>query len=357
MLWICKLLRISPPMFLRGFVSGTAVSTVVYAVLYASINRKAIDTASVQSNFEDINKLEQGQEILKYGFPDRGPELMYYTNHVLAYDRAKRTPVWVAEHLTAETLKGYASRKNEKFLPDPRIPEMFSAQNSDYQGSGWSRGHMSPAGNHKISKEAMKDSFFLSNIVPQNYENNAGFWNRLEMYCRDLTKNFQSVRIISGPLVMPYEEEGKKFIKYQIIGNSEVAVPTHLYKIIVAERKSQPVALGVFIIPNEPLDFSHHLTKYQITLPQLESRTGINFVPKLDLSKTVNLCDVHSCQLIEKGKFELYFIGRKLESANTLSRLEHVWKELEEKKLKPDKDLIDLYEKRHKEILMEEKRK
>jgi len=32
----------------------------------------------------------------------------------------------------------------------------------------------------------MNDSFYLSNVVPQNYENNAGFWNRLEMYCREL---------------------------------------------------------------------------------------------------------------------------------------------------------------------------
>ncbi|KAL3832601.1 hypothetical protein ACJMK2_024233 [Sinanodonta woodiana] len=204
-------------MFLRGFVSGTAASTVVFAVIYASVNRKEIYRESDNPSFEDINKLERGREILKYGFPNRGPELMYYTNHVLAYDRAKRTPVWVAEHITAETLKGYASRKYEKFLPDPRIPQMFSAQNSDYQKSGWSRGHMSPAGNHKHSQEAMKDSFFLSNIVPQNFENNAGFWNRLEMYCRDLTKDFQSVRIISGPLVMPYTEEGKKFIKYQVV--------------------------------------------------------------------------------------------------------------------------------------------
>jgi len=30
----------------------------------------------------------------------------------------------------------------------------------------------------------MAETFYLSNIVPQNYENNAGFWNRWEITCK-----------------------------------------------------------------------------------------------------------------------------------------------------------------------------
>ena len=39
-----------------------------------------------------------------------------------------------------------------KFKPDPGVLQTFSAQNSDYLGSGWSRGHMSPAGDNKSDK-------------------------------------------------------------------------------------------------------------------------------------------------------------------------------------------------------------
>ena len=33
--------------------------------------------------------------------------------------------------------------------------------------SGFDRGHMAPAGNHRSSQQAMDDTFFLSNMSPQ----------------------------------------------------------------------------------------------------------------------------------------------------------------------------------------------
>ena len=44
---------------------------------------------------------------------------------------------------------GEARRQLATFKPDPSVASMFSASNDDYQKSGWSRGHMAPAGNYK----------------------------------------------------------------------------------------------------------------------------------------------------------------------------------------------------------------
>lgn len=55
---------------------------------------------------EDINKLNRGYEILKYGYPDQGHGIRYYGNHILVYDQQKKIPFWVAEHLTTDLLKG-----------------------------------------------------------------------------------------------------------------------------------------------------------------------------------------------------------------------------------------------------------
>ena len=44
------------------------------------------------------------------------------------------------------------------------------------------------------------------------------YWNRLEMYCRDLTKRHNEVSITSGPLFLPEKdnESGKRFVKYEV---------------------------------------------------------------------------------------------------------------------------------------------
>ena len=67
-------------------------------------------------------------------------------------------------------------------------------------------------------QQAMDETFLLSNIIPQNYQNNSGFWNRFEIYCRELTKKFPNVYVVSGPLTTEnIEEGGKRFAMYEVI--------------------------------------------------------------------------------------------------------------------------------------------
>lgn len=44
--------------------------------------------------------------IERFGLPQTGAETRFYLNHVLSYDQARRTPRWVAEHLSAHRLLG-----------------------------------------------------------------------------------------------------------------------------------------------------------------------------------------------------------------------------------------------------------
>ncbi|XP_035664914.1 nuclease EXOG, mitochondrial-like [Branchiostoma floridae] len=327
-------------LFARGFVYGVATAS-------------ALAYSYLLSNEEEVVKpvpvdplVKRGAEILKYGVPERGPAVHYLHNHVLAYDQARRTPLWVAEHINSQHLQGPANRKHSKFKPDPSVDPMFTAHNKDYWKSGWSRGHMAPAGDNKFSQEAMDETFLLSNIVPQNIDNNAGFWNRFEMYCRDLTSRFEDVYILSGPLYLPTQEDQQKVVKYPVIGENEVAVPTHLYKVVIAERFNTPTSIGAFIVPNQQIGFEQKLTDFQVPIEDLEKSSGFKFYPQLDRSKTKNLCEMDSCKLLDKKEFELYFIGRKLQSARTQERVDKVWKELEEKKLEPDQYLVELYAKK-----------
>ncbi|KAG7488647.1 hypothetical protein MATL_G00037140 [Megalops atlanticus] len=338
--------------FLGGFVCGAAVST---ASCVAVINIYKKDIPDNSEEKEDPS----GGAIGRYGFPLAGAEIRHYANHTLSYDQAKRTPRWVAEHISSQKLLGKAERKHCKFRPDPSVPELFTAHNEDYLRSGWSRGHMAPAGNNKFSEQAMAETFYLSNIVPQNYENNAGFWNRLEMYCRELTKRFEDVWIITGPLVLPVVgADGKKNVSYQVIGKDDVAVPTHLFKLILAQRKgfqSPTLAVGAFVVPNQPISFDHPLTEFQVSLTDLERMSGLTFFPKVDHVQSVkNLCEVDSCSLMNFKEFTLYITGRKVGSARTTASLEKAMAELKEAGISPDSYLLKLYAEKKNELAAKE---
>lgn len=125
--------------------------------------------------------------------------------------------------------------------------------------------------------------------------------------------------------------------------------------IIVENKRSQPEAIGAFVVPNAPIGFEHHLKEYQVDLKDLEKIAGVRLTPKLDSDRVKDLCKVDGCKLMDREQFELYFIGRKLASANTLHRLNTVWDELKEKNLKPDKYLTDLYNKKQIELEQNEK--
>lgn len=101
------------------------------------------------------------------------------------------------------------------FQPHPTWTPLFSHVPRDAQGSGFDRGHLAPAGNHKQSQEYCNETFYLSNIAPQV---GAGFnrdkWEHLERYVRKMTKRYKNVYVCTGPLYLPKREsDGKNYVK------------------------------------------------------------------------------------------------------------------------------------------------
>ncbi|XP_039383708.1 nuclease EXOG, mitochondrial isoform X2 [Mauremys reevesii] len=181
---------------------------------------------------------------------------------------------------------------------------------------------------------------------------------RMEMYCRELTERFEDVWIVSGPLTLPQTgDDGKKRVTYQVIGKGDVAVPSHLYKVILAKRSrmsSEPLVLGAFVVPNDPIGFSHQLPEFQVHIEDLEKMSGLVFFPQVDKTKDVkNICDVDTCKLMGFDEFTLYITTRKVHSARTLHRLEKVMSELRETGIEPDEYLVKLYKKKEEELVQQ----
>ncbi|KAM4746373.1 endonuclease G, mitochondrial isoform 2-T2 [Anableps anableps] len=214
--------------------------------------------------------------VMKYGFPSLA-NVRSRESYVTSYDPRTRTASWVIERLNPTSLTGPSDRKCCEFKEDDR------ATNADYRGSGFDRGHLAAAANHKWSQKAMEDTFYLSNIAPQNPNLNQNTWNNLEKLCRSLTKHYLNVYVCTGPLYLPRQEnDGKLYVRYQVIGRNHVAVPTHFFKVLILEQADgRGVELRSYVLPNEPIDEKVPLERFLVPIETIERASGLLFVPNI----------------------------------------------------------------------------
>lgn len=188
----------------------------------------------------------------------------YYT---LSYNEKHEQAEWVAYALTPSHLKK-ANRKRPYFIYDKKV-KTKSANYRNYKKSGYDRGHLVPAGDMCFSLDAFNDTFYTSNISPQNHDFNAGIWNILEQKTRYWTKKYGKLYVITGGILKD---------NLKTIGQEQVSVPNHFYKILLDYTEPEIKAIA-FLMPNR--DVNEALYKYVVSIDKIEQLTGIDFFPAL----------------------------------------------------------------------------
>jgi endonuclease G len=198
--------------------------------------------------------------------PDNAGQYLCRPTYAVRYSYATKTAEYVVEHVTVANISGTAQRKDD-FRPDPEVPAQYAAQLSDYAGQPYDRGHMAPAGNATNDANAMSQTFFLTNMVPQVPNNNRGVWKQIETLARTWVSKQGEMYIISGTIYTP---------QAKAIGKG-VGVPDWLFKIIVDPKAHKVIT---FMLPNTAMDANDY-PKYIVSVADVEKATGIVFFPKL----------------------------------------------------------------------------
>ncbi|GFO65682.1 DNA/RNA non-specific endonuclease [Geomonas paludis] len=213
--------------------------------------------------------LEECHEFALYGVPGQSGDLLCRKGFLLSHDAQRKTPLWVVERMTRERLQAKLKRTNN-FRPDLDLPKGQRAELSDYRGSGYDRGHMAPAADMAWDEQAMSESFYLSNMVPQAGAGmNRGIWAELEEKVRRWVEQRGEVFIYSGPI---YPKGAVK-----TIGRNQVAVPSALYKVVLDPARHEALAL---IMPNQALE-TEDMPKYLVPVREVERQTGLDFFSTL----------------------------------------------------------------------------
>lgn len=199
---------------------------------------------------------------------------------LISYNPWHKVANYCAYQLTGDETQGPVERV-DSFKPDERVvngPEL-----KDYKGSGYDRGHLVPAADQKWSELAMSDSFYLTNMTPQDASFNRGIWADLEAEVRDQAYKDGSLYIATGPILTdgPYETIGE-----------DVAVPKRFFKALLDYTEPTLKAI-VFLLPNE--GSSGPLSRFAISIDELEEISGMDFFYQLDdeiESKLESSCDI-----------------------------------------------------------------
>lgn len=206
--------------------------------------------------------------------------LIHHQYYSLSYHEDHEQAEWVAYRLDRRMLEGKRSSRPDMFMEDNTIPG-GSAEDNDYRGSGYTRGHLVPAADMAFNDEAMRQTFYFSNVSPQLAKFNGGIWRELEENVRDWARKEGLLYLVSGPVL--------KWPQMAEIGRNSLTVPSAFYKIIYApdEKGGKSIA---FIIPNEmsesPID------DYAVSIDSIETITGIDFFPGMEIDEIEAAFDI-----------------------------------------------------------------
>ena len=194
-------------------------------------------------------------------------QIIEHEHYMLSYNEKHEQAEWVAYELKREHLST-TNRKRPLFQLDKKI-KTKSAHWGNFKNSGYSKGHLVPAGDRKFSKEAYYETFLTSNISPQKFDFNAGVWNRLEQKVRYWAAKERSLYVITGGIL-------DKNLK--TIGREKVSIPKQYYKIVLDYSKPE-IKVIAFLIPHE--ESNDPLYKFVVSTDKIEKLTGIDFFSAL----------------------------------------------------------------------------
>ncbi len=200
-----------------------------------------------------------GLEIPSY---EASEDVIFYTGFTSSYNHSTLVPNWVAYELTADEIKE-PSLGNRYFIPDSNVKGP-QATYYDYKNDDcWDKGHMVPKADLKWSNKAYEESFFFTNVCPQNCTLNNGAWKSLEKKARKMAEKYGRIYIVCGPVFVSN--------KYGTLGENKVAIPDAFFKALLLPLDGGFESVA-FLMANDGNRLSWQ--EYACSVDQLEELLG-----------------------------------------------------------------------------------
>jgi endonuclease G len=187
--------------------------------------------------------------------------VLKHTNYTSHFSKSKKYPVMVEWWETkAKVACPNPLPRKDAFQPDPQLMVETSIK-EDYVGSGYDRGHMSPAASNQCqTADVQIECFYMSNMAAQTHRLNAGDWKSLETLTRDIASKQDSVHIWAGNV-----GEIKKI--------GRVSVPKQCWKVVYVKASNEWMA---FLFENDQSK-PDGINNNKVDLKDIEKLIGLKF--------------------------------------------------------------------------------
>lgn len=201
--------------------------------------------------------------------------LLTNRGYLAGYSDVLANPLWAAYRVADVDPLPAPGERPERFETDPRT--VARVEPEAYSGTGYDRGHVAP--NYAVAtrhgEEAQRETFLMSNVMPQRHGLNAGPWKQLELrIATSWPARFGEVWVLAGPVfgAKPGRLKGRD-------RGVAPALPEACYMIVVDESAGRVRALA-FILPQEPAEGAD-LNEFLVTIDEVERRTNLDFFSEL----------------------------------------------------------------------------
>lgn len=204
-------------------------------------------------------------------------------NFSLLYDTREKVSYWVAYPMHPMYKNGNGYRSDD-FQYDPFFPSsvQMPITNASYGVSGLTRGHQIPSADRYVTQEANDQTFFITNMTPQNYTFNTEEWASLENWVRATsTGRRDTLYVVTGCVISTAENPAVNYITTRGVRG---AVPQAYYKVFLRTAsnttafpvENDAMCIGVWMEHRADIGSWKNYLK---SVSEIERLTGYTFFP------------------------------------------------------------------------------
>lgn len=205
-------------------------------------------------------------------------------NYSLFWDVGRQIPLWVAYPLN-ERLVGRGSRSGawqyDKFMATGKQPNLRRT----YQAGsveGYIRGHLCPSSD-RMRPGMNEQTFYFTNMAPQDPYLNGGLWAWLEEYVQQLALSARGAWVVTGCI----DTDASNWVTD--VSGRPIAVPEGFFKAVLLRRtpadgEGEVFEARAWVVENRSYGFSGFEQKasaLEVSIDELEGIIGLDLFPNL----------------------------------------------------------------------------